>query len=88
VRWAFRGLAALCAGFAAGALDYVLLSRGCGRLTGGGKRGALWILAGFGAPVAGLGLCAALSPAALPWFGCACGGVLTLLAVIHFIRKK
>jgi hypothetical protein len=79
---------ALLAGLAAGGADYALLARGCERLVCGGGRGGLCILGGACAAAAGLGTCAALSPALLPWFGCACGGVLTLLAVIHFIRKK
>jgi hypothetical protein len=86
VRWA-----ALLAGLAAGVLNYALLARGCKRLTGGGRRGALWILGGACVAVAGLGLCAALAPRLLPWFGCACAGALGLLAVArmaYFIRKK
>ena len=76
---------ALGAGLVAGALNYALLARGCKRLTGGGRRGGLWILGGVCVAVAGLGLCAALEPLLLPWFGCAAGGLLTLLALGHML---
>ena len=73
----------LGAGLAAGFLNYALLARGCKRLTGGGKHGALWILGGICVPVASLVVCAGLAPAMLPWFGCAAGGILALLAIGH-----
>ena len=76
---------ALCTGLAAGGVNYALLARGAKRITGGGRRGALWILGGLLIPVAGLAGCAALAPAMLPWFGCAAGGALTLPALGHMV---
>jgi len=79
---------ALAAGLAAGALNCALLAAGCKRL--GRRRGGLWLLGGVLVSVTGLVLYALLSPALLPWFGCACAGSLILLAVpwaIH-LRKK
>ena len=82
---------ALAGGLLGGALNYTLLAAGSRRITGGGRRGALLILGGILAPVAGLGLCAAFSPNLLLWFGCACAGALVLLAaarMLYSIRKK
>jgi len=83
---------ALAGGLLGGALNYALLAAGCKRILGGKKHGAPWILGGIGVPAAGLALCAALIPALLPWFGCACGGSLILLAAARaafiFIRRE
>jgi hypothetical protein len=84
-------LLALAAGLAAGALNCALLAAGCKRILAGRKRGVLWILGGIAVSAAGLGLYAALAPAMLPWFGCACAGALVLLAaarMLYYIRKK
>ena len=77
---------ALAGGLAGGAANFWLLAAGCKRLLGKGKRGALFILGGVLVPVGGLTLCAWLSPALLPWFGCACGGMLSLLAIARMLR--
>jgi len=82
---------ALAGGLLGGALNYALLAIGCGQIPNGRKRGALWILGGVLGSSAGLVLCALLSPALLPWFGCACGGMLILLAIVrttYYLRKK
>ena len=78
---------AFCLGLACGGANYALLALGCGRLTGGKKRGALWISGGVLLPVAGLVICALASPALLVRFGCACAGMLTLLALIQMIYQ-
>ena len=86
MRWAV-----LCAGLLSGAANFLLLAGGAKRIAHGGKRGALWLLGGALVPVAGLIACALLSPALLPWFGCACAGTLLLLAVVRIaqsLRKK
>jgi len=71
---------ALAAGLAAGAANCALLAAGCRRL--GKRRAWPWFAGGIALPIAGLALCAVLLPAALPWFGCACGGALVLSAVV------
>ena len=81
MRWA-----AMACGLACGALNYALLAVGCGRILARNKRGALWVLGGVLCSATGLYLCASISPALLPWFGCACGGALTLLALGHMIK--
>ena len=82
VRWF-----ALAGGLACGALNYALLAIGCKQVLHGAKRGALLIPGGVSIPLAGLALCAAFSPALLPWFGCACAGMLALLALGHMIYR-
>ena len=82
---------ALAGGLSGGAVNYALLAIGCKQILLGKKRGALQILGGMLIPIASLALCAWLSPALLPWFGCACAGVLVLTAAAHmlyYIRKK
>ena len=82
---------ALAGGLLGGALNYTLLAVGCKQILSGKKRGALWIPGSIAIPAAGLALCALLSPALLPWFGCACGGMLVLLAIArmaYYLRKK
>ena len=82
---------ALAGGLLGGAINYALLAAGCKKLLSGARRGVLFILGGISIPVAGLLLCAVLSPGLLPWFGCACAGALVLPAIarmLYFIRKK
>jgi hypothetical protein len=69
-------------------LNCALLAAGCKRL--GRRRGGLWLTGGVLVPMAGLARCALLSPALLPWFGCACAGSLALLAILWttYLRKK
>ena len=78
---------ALAGGLAAGGANYALLAMGAKRLLGGNRRGALWLLGGALVSAAGLVLCAALSPALLPWFGCACAGALVLPALGRMIYR-
>ncbi|MDR2753982.1 MAG: hypothetical protein LBB50_06715 [Oscillospiraceae bacterium] len=80
-------VAAVLLGVAAGGANYALLARGCKKLIGPAmqKRGALWLLAGFLVPAAGMIGCGLRFPALLPWFGCAVGGALVLLAIAQII---
>jgi len=82
---------ALAGGLLGGALNYALLAVGCKQILDARKRGVLWILGSVLGSAAGLALCVLFSPALLPWYGCACGGTLSLLAIarmIYYIRKK
>jgi len=79
---------ALAGGLLGGALNYALLAIGGKRILSGMKRGALSVLGGTAVPAAGLIVCASLSPAVLPWFGCSCAGTLGMLSVVNFIRRK
>jgi len=74
---------ALTLGIICGGANYVLMAIGCKRITGGDKRGVLFLLGGFLFPVTGLIICALASPALLLWFGGACAGALPLLALLH-----
>jgi hypothetical protein len=83
VRWI-----ALAGGLLGGALNYALLAIGCKEILSGVKRGVFLIPGGVLVPVTGLALCAAASPALLPWFGCACAGALGILSIVNFMRRK
>ena len=74
---------ALALGIVCGGANYALMAIGCKQITGSNKRGALFLLGGFLFPVAGLIICALVSPSLLLWFGCACAGALPLLALLH-----
>lgn len=77
-------LIALLGGLIAGGANYALLYAGCKRFGSAPFwRSALLLFGGMLLPVIGLALCAVLRPAALVWFGCACAGILVLLAAGH-----